>query len=38
MTLFALAAEDGGDLYRQAIDRWCDGHMDEKTLALLGRS
>jgi uncharacterized protein (DUF1810 family) len=36
MTLFALAAEDDGSLYRQAIDRWCDGQMDERTVKLLG--
>jgi uncharacterized protein (DUF1810 family) len=36
MTLFALANGDDGGIYRQAIDRWCDGQMDERTVALLG--
>jgi uncharacterized protein (DUF1810 family) len=35
MTLFALAAGDEGGPFRQALDRWCGGRMDEKTRALL---
>jgi uncharacterized protein (DUF1810 family) len=35
MTLFALAAGDQGSPFRQALDRWCDGHMDERTQELL---
>jgi len=35
MTLFAVAAEAEDSLYRQAIDRWCDGEMDQRTLGVL---
>ena len=35
MTLFALAAPDGRNAFRQALDRWCEGRMDERTLALV---
>lgn len=38
MTLFAIAAEDGGTIYRQALDRWCGGQGDERTLALLANA
>ena len=34
MTLFARVAPDE-PLFRQAIDRYCAGRMDERTLALL---
>jgi uncharacterized protein (DUF1810 family) len=37
MTLFALAAGDGESPFRQALGRFWDGRMDERTLALLGR-
>ncbi len=33
MTLFEAAG--GGDLFAQALDRWCDGKRDQRTLALL---
>ncbi|CAO3425721.1 DUF1810 domain-containing protein [Azospirillum endophyticum] len=36
MTLFAQAAAEGGDPYRRALDRYCDGRPDEATLKLLG--
>ncbi|KAA0595258.1 uncharacterized protein (DUF1810 family) [Azospirillum lipoferum] len=36
MTLFAQAAEERGDLYRRALERYCDGRSDEATLTLLG--
>jgi uncharacterized protein (DUF1810 family) len=35
MTLFARAAADANSAYRRALDRYCDGRMDEPTLALL---
>jgi uncharacterized protein (DUF1810 family) len=35
MTLFALAAGDREGLFLQALDRWCDGRMDERTQELL---
>ena len=35
MTLFAFAAPDTNNVFRQALDRWCDGRMDERTLALV---
>ena len=35
MTLFALAAPDKDNVFRQALDRWCDGRMDERTVALI---
>jgi uncharacterized protein (DUF1810 family) len=35
MTLFALAAADEGSPFRQALDRRCDGRMDERTRELL---
>lgn len=34
MTLFTQAAE-GEDLYRKALDRFCDGRPDDATLKLL---
>jgi uncharacterized protein (DUF1810 family) len=35
MTLFSLAADDAGNPFRQALDRWCGGWPDEQTLALI---
>jgi len=35
MTLFA-AASDGGQPFRQALDRYCGGREDPATLSLLG--
>ncbi len=37
MTLFSLAADEGEIVFRQALDRYCAGRADERTLALLGR-
>jgi uncharacterized protein (DUF1810 family) len=36
MTLFALAATGGDNAFREALDRYCEGRMDERTLALIG--
>lgn len=35
MTLFALAAPDESHPFREALDRWCDGQMDERTVELV---
>ena len=35
MTLFARVAGDDGSVFRDALDRYCDGRMDERTLVLL---
>jgi uncharacterized protein (DUF1810 family) len=35
MTLFALAAPNQETVYRQALDRWWQGRVDERTMALL---
>ena len=35
MTLFARAAEAGDNPFQEALDRFCDGRGDERTLALL---
>jgi uncharacterized protein (DUF1810 family) len=35
MTLFSRAADDATDVYRRALERWCDGKPDERTVALL---
>jgi uncharacterized protein (DUF1810 family) len=35
MTLFAAAAGDGQSVFHAALDRWCGGRPDERTLALL---
>ena len=35
MTLFALAAPNQENVYRQALDRWWQGRVDERTIALL---
>ena len=37
-TLFAIAAGEGDNPFRRALDRWCDGRLDEQTLTLLGGS
>ena len=34
MTLFALAAGKGESTFRRALDRYCDGGIDKRTLAL----
>jgi len=34
MTLFALAAGESESAFRQALDRYCDGVRDERTVAL----
>jgi uncharacterized protein (DUF1810 family) len=35
MTLFSLATGDPASPFRQALDRWCGGRPDERTLALV---
>ncbi len=35
MTLFSRAAADGLSPYRKALDRYCGGRLDERTMALL---
>jgi len=35
MTLFSLAANDQDHVFRDALDRRCDGQPDEQTLALI---
>lgn len=35
MTLFALASGDREGVFQQALDRFCAGRMDDRTLALL---
>jgi len=35
MTLFARATGTEGSAFHRALDRYCDGRMDERTLALL---
>jgi uncharacterized protein (DUF1810 family) len=37
MTLFSLASSDPKNVFCQALELYCDGHLDEKTLALLPR-
>ena len=34
MTLFSLAAGEGESAFRQAIERYCEGRLDERTAAL----
>jgi uncharacterized protein (DUF1810 family) len=34
MTLFSLATGEGESAFRQALDRYCDGRMNERTVAL----
>jgi uncharacterized protein (DUF1810 family) len=38
MTLFSRVAESSDNLFCKAIDRWCSGRPDDRTLALLGGS
>jgi uncharacterized protein (DUF1810 family) len=35
MTLFSLAADDPGNPFGLALDRWCGGRPDEQTLVLI---
>jgi uncharacterized protein (DUF1810 family) len=35
MTLFAVASGEEPSVFRRALDRWCAGALDERTLALL---
>jgi uncharacterized protein (DUF1810 family) len=35
MTLFTLASPDTSNAFRQALDRWFDGRMDDASLKLL---
>jgi uncharacterized protein (DUF1810 family) len=35
MTLFSLATDNRANSFRQALDRWCGGRPDERTLALV---
>lgn len=37
MTLFALASDGAGNVFRQALARYCSGRSDERTVALLTR-
>jgi uncharacterized protein (DUF1810 family) len=34
-TLFALASEEDNNPFQRALDRWCDGRPDERTLAVI---
>jgi uncharacterized protein (DUF1810 family) len=34
MTLFSLATGKGESAFRQAVDRYCDGRLDDRTVAL----
>ena len=34
MTLFALAAGEGESLFRRALDSYCEGRLDDRTVAL----
>jgi uncharacterized protein (DUF1810 family) len=36
MTLCALAAGEGESVFRRALNRYCQGHLDEQTVALCG--
>ena len=38
MTLFSLATDDPASPFRQALDRWCGGRPDERTLVLVDAS
>ncbi|MBZ9653709.1 DUF1810 domain-containing protein [Phyllobacterium lublinensis] len=35
MTLFSVAADEPDNLFLEALQRWCDGSLDERTLALI---
>jgi uncharacterized protein (DUF1810 family) len=37
MTLFGLASAEGKSLFRQALDHWDGGQMDEQTMTLLSQ-
>ena len=37
MTLFSLATEAADSPFRHALDRWCAGRPDQRTLALIRR-
>ena len=34
MTLFAIASREGESVFRRALDRYCEGHLDDRTVAL----
>lgn len=36
MTLFARASDDDGVVFKRALDLYCQGRLDDRTLALLG--
>src|SRR5215207_550324 len=36
ITLFALASGEGESAFRRALNRYCQGHLDERTVALCG--
>ena len=38
MTLFAMASGEEKSVFRRALDRWCGGAYDERTLAMLKQS
>ena len=38
MTLFARASDDDGAVFRRALDLYCQGRLDDRTLALLGNA
>jgi len=38
MTLFARASDDDGVVFRRALDLYCRGRPDDRTLALLGNA
>jgi uncharacterized protein (DUF1810 family) len=37
MTLFAAISPDENNLFRHALDHWCEGKVDERIIALLTR-
>ncbi len=38
VTLFDVASQRAGNVFRTAIDRWCGGTPDQRTLDLLGQA
>jgi len=38
MTLFARALDDDSVVFERALDRYCQGRLDDRTLALLGNA
>ena len=34
-TLFSFAADEQDNPFRRALDRWCEGQLDERALALI---